>query len=156
MKKIIKILLSLLLLFTSVDGFSQEFEDVKLIYSYNEMDQHINYYFDTVYIEKTDNYDITFFDNSFFYNDKELVRLDSVEYYLGIYLLECNSRKYLYIYPKYFDLFGPYMWYELGYLVEFNPEKIIIKSNCDFYDPYETFGIFRRKDMKIEKEISIE
>lgn len=162
MKKTIKILLSFLLLFTYVDGFTQTNKDVKLLYSYgihsgysDSIDEKINFCIDTLYIGNKETKEFALFKNTFYFKNIELLYLENVDYYLGILLLEYKSKEYLYVYPKYIDFFGPYMWFELGYLIEFKKNKIIVKSGYDYVDPWEPYWLFREKEMKIEKEILI-
>lgn len=158
MKKTIKILPFCLLLFMYIDGFSQQNKDIELLYCYTDsIDQKTDFCIDTVYIGDKVTKDIALFQNTFYFRNIELLHLENIDYYLSILLLEYKSKKYLHIYPKYIDFLGPYMWFELGYLIEFKEKKIIVRSGYDYVDLGELYWLFRKKkSIKLEKEILIE
>lgn len=151
-----KILLSVLLLFAYVDGFSQQNKDIKLLYCYTDStDSDLDFCVDTVYIGSKVTKDLALFKNTFYCKNIELLHLENVDYYLSILLLEYKSKKHLHIYPKYIDFSGPYMWFELGYLIEFKEEKIIVRSGYDYVDLGELCRLFIKKNTKTEREILI-
>lgn len=89
-----------------------------------------------------------FFDDKVYLNNKVIYCFKNVQYYVTLLFVSFNNREFLYIYPHYYGRVGPYIWYELGVLIEIKPIPVI-KENMDYFEDYELDRLFKFKNYKI-------
>lgn len=63
--------------------------------------------------------------------------------------IKANKKEYLYIYPHYKGYNGPYIWTELGILIEIKPTPVV-KKNIDYFEETEVNEILNFKNYKIK------
>lgn len=110
---------------------------------------------DTIYFLKEKQSLLYFFDDKVYYNNRKIYAFKNTEYYMQLLFMTNNNRNYLYIYPKYYNRSGPYIWYGLGILFEVTEKEIITKSNFDYYDTSDIDLLFEYKEFKIIRRVKI-
>lgn len=94
------------------------------------------------------NLKLFFFNDQVFFNNQLLYCFKNVQYYESLLFLIVNKREFLYIYPHYYGRIGPYIWYELGVLIELTPVPVV-KENIDYFEDYELKHLLKFKKFKI-------
>ena len=94
------------------------------------------------------NLKLYFIDNKVFYNNQLLCCFKNVQYYESLLFFKINNKEYLYIYPHYYGRTGPYIWYELGILIEVKTIPIV-KEKMDYFEDYELNDLLKFKKYKI-------
>ncbi|MEN2401042.1 hypothetical protein GKZ90_0014745 [Flavobacterium sp. MC2016-06] len=94
------------------------------------------------------NLKLYFINDKVFLNNQLFYCFENVQYYESLLLIAVNNKEYLYIYPHYYGRIGPYIWYELGVLIEIKP-KPIVKENMDYFEDYELNELLKFKKYKI-------
>lgn len=151
-----------LILFTliSFNSFSQKNEVIKYSATSNKLLVNkkkvvdgintIHYYpFDTLYFKNKLKVKLYFIDNKVFIGDKLLHCFKNILYYESLLFIRANNKEYIYIYPHYEDYNGPYIWIELGILIEIKP-KPVVKKNIDYFEETEVNEILNFKNYKIK------
>lgn len=109
----------------------------------------VNYFVnDTLFFKNNLNLKLYFIDNKIFLKKQLLYCFKNILYYESLLLFTIDKKQYLYIYPHYRDRNGPYIWYELGILIEI--KKIpVVKENYDYFEDYELNDLLKFKKYKI-------
>lgn len=152
--KYYKYILVCILLLSGEYLFAQKNQrDIEILFSIQESDLNINT--DTLHFLKNEQVSLYFFDNKIYNNKKKIYAFKDVEYYMELMFIKRNGNHYLYMYPKYQNRTGPYIWYGLGILFEVTEEEIITKSNYDYYDMSDIDLLFDYKEFKISRRVKI-
>lgn len=129
-------------------------KDIEILFSIQDSNLNINT--DTLHFLKNKQVFLYFFDNKVYNNKKKIYAFKNIEYYMELIFMKRNGNHYLYIYPKYQNRTGPYIWYGLGTMLEITKNNIVIKSGYDFYDSLEINRIFENDNYKVIKELKLE
>lgn len=109
-----------------------------------------NYYpFDTLFFKNKLKLRLYFIDDKVFMGKQLLHCFKNIIYYESLLFFTVNNNEYLYIYPHYDGYNGPYIWYELGVLIEIKPVPIV-KKNIDYFEDYQVNKILKFKKYKIK------
>jgi hypothetical protein len=113
------------------------------------------YYTDTLFFDRKENFKLCLWKNMILFNDKMIYSFGNSDlsflYFDQIARFDYKRKKYLYLYPRYFEINGPYMWYELGVLIEFNKGQFIIREDYDYFDDYEIMqGFMFKQKFKLQ------
>ncbi|MHC0445199.1 hypothetical protein ACWA1F_07300 [Flavobacterium sp. 3-218] len=103
---------------------------------------------DKIYLKNKFNLNYYFFGDKLFLNDKIIYCFSNVQYYEKLLLISFNTKEYLYIYPHYYGHVGPYIWHDLGVLIEIKPFPII-KENMNYFEDSELFSLLKSKKYEI-------
>lgn len=95
------------------------------------------------------NLQLYFVNDQIFLNNHLLYCFKNVQYYESLLFLSANNKEYLYIYPHYYGRVGPYIWYELGVLIEIKRIPIV-KENMDYFEDHEVNSVIKFKNYKIK------
>lgn len=95
------------------------------------------------------NLKLYFIDDKIFLNNQLLYCFKNVQYYESLIFMNIGNKEYLYIYPHYYGRVGPYIWYELGVLIEIKNTPLI-KENIDYFDDYELDEVLKSKKFKLK------
>lgn len=101
-----------------------------------------------IFFKNKPNLKLYFINDQVFLNNRLLYCFKNVQYYESLLVLSANNKEYLYIYPHYYGRVGPYIWYELGVLIEIKPIPVI-KENMDYFEDYELGHLLKFKKYKI-------
>jgi hypothetical protein len=101
-----------------------------------------------IFFKNKQNLKLYFIDDQVFLNNQLLYCFKNVQYYESLLFISANNKEYLYLYPHYYGRVGPYIWYELGVLIEIKPTPVI-KENMDFFEDYELDRLLKFKKYKI-------
>jgi hypothetical protein len=108
---------------------------------------------DSIIFKNNQNINISFFKDKIFINKKKIYQYENVEYYNYIVYLKKDNKEYVYIYPHYRNRTGPYIWYELGILIELYKDETIIKGNLDYFEDFDICDVLEFKNYTIIKKI---
>lgn len=106
--------------------------------------------FKKVFFKNKFNLKCYFFNDKFFLNNRLIYCFKNVQYYESLLFFNFNKKEYLFIYPHYYGRVGPYVWSELGVLIEIKPIPVI-KENMDYFEDYEIDRMMKFKKYKIRK-----
>lgn len=149
------ILFTIFLFLSGEEVFAQSKKDnVTVIFSIQDIDLDPN--LDTIPIIKEKDFRIYFYNNKMYYKDRYIHIFKKTEYYMEFVFFSRNNSHYIYIYPKYKDRSGPYIWYGLGVLFEITNKEIIIKSGCDYYDLPDINRLFNHDNLKLVRRIKLD
>lgn len=95
------------------------------------------------------NLKLYFINDQVFLNNQVLYCFKNVQYYESLLFLTINNREFLYIYPHYYGRVGPYIWNELGVLIEIKKTPVV-KENIDYFEDYELERLMKFKKYKIK------
>ncbi|SHL13568.1 hypothetical protein [Flavobacterium chilense] len=110
----------------------------------------VDYYpFDTLFFKNKLKLRLYFIDDKVFMGKQLLHCFKNILYYESLLFFTLNNKEYLYIYPHYDGYNGPYIWYELGLLIEIKPVPIV-KKNIDYFEDYQVNEILKFKKYKIK------
>ncbi|WP_123959087.1 MULTISPECIES: hypothetical protein [unclassified Flavobacterium] len=102
-----------------------------------------------VFFKSKFNLKCSFFDDKVFLNNQLIYCFKNVQYYESLLFFNFNNKEYLFIYPHYYGRVGPYVWNELGILIEIKP-KPIIQENMDYFEDYEIDRMMKFKKFKVK------
>lgn len=103
---------------------------------------------DTLFFKNKLNLKLYFIDNKVFLKNQLLFCFKNIAYYESLLFFSVDKKEYLYIYPHYRDRNGPYIWYELGVLIEIKKVPVV-KENMDYFEDYELKDLLSFKKYKI-------
>lgn len=103
-----------------------------------------------IFFKRESNFKLYLLDDKIFLNSHLLYCFKNVQYYEALLFLKYNNKEYLYIYPHYYGRVGPYIWSELGVLIEIKSLPLI-KENMDYFEDYEVDRLLKFKKFKIKK-----
>ncbi|WP_395047359.1 hypothetical protein [Flavobacterium sp.] len=109
----------------------------------------------SIYFKNDYNVKLYFYKDKLFLNKKAVYQFKNVEYYYYLVYLKKDNKEYIYIYPHYKSRPGPYIWYELGILVEIEKKQIIIKGNIDYFESFEICDVIDFNKYKVVKRIPL-
>jgi hypothetical protein len=145
------------ILYSLQDTIMETYIDTILYYCEDDTSAVIQrqYFVDTLFFDHCQNFklylwrDTVFFNNEVIYhfNGKNLSFLSFEQ----IAYMDYKGKKYLYLYPQYFEINGPYMWYELGVLITFDNRKFSINEQYDYFDNNEFDKIFEFNKSYLQK-----
>lgn len=101
-----------------------------------------------IFFKNKQNLKLYFVNDQVFLNNQLLYCFKNVQYYESLLFINTNNKEFLYIYPHYYGRVGPYVWYELGVLIEIKPIPVI-KENMDYFEDYELGRLLKFKKYKI-------
>ncbi|UTN02201.1 hypothetical protein L0669_12830 [Flavobacterium bizetiae] len=101
-----------------------------------------------IFFKNKQNLRLYFVNDQVFLNNQLLYCFKNVQYYESLLVISTNNKEYLYIYPHYYGRVGPYVWYELGVLIEIKSIPVI-KENIDYFEDYELDRLLKFKKYKI-------
>ncbi|KFF02607.1 hypothetical protein B0A68_05310 [Flavobacterium reichenbachii] len=104
---------------------------------------------DTLFFKNKLKLKLYFIDDKVFIGKQLLHCFKNILYYESLLFFRTNNNEYLYIYPHYEDYNGPYIWYELGILIEIKKSPIV-KKDIDYFEDYEVNKILKFKKFTIK------